>query len=124
MPFLAHLPMRSICYLLGWGPKNLDDCFDVALQELPHSVTMELHTKTMLLPDSGFYQENLYGKFHWEFPDQEVQYQKWYGAYLQDQGNQDKGVTKANGRLTRDLQKIQSLEISVLGSELRFQLPE
>ncbi|MFH1294840.1 MAG: hypothetical protein ABIH90_02775 [Candidatus Aenigmatarchaeota archaeon] len=111
--------MRTLRYMFGGKPHNLDDCIDASTMEPPESVSLRLYTEEVI---SDFPSRDLSAEWTWEFPTMAVRFGRAYGNVTpgQDKKRQLSCVESANRRLGEDIGYLGELGITVSGSESRF----
>ena len=115
--------MRSLRYIIGGNPHNLDDCIDMVQKTgvVPNSVVLDLeffeypHDELIMI-------KQMISVYVWKFTDKIIKYEKICGAciFTEKEKRQKRSVDNANIRLENSLSKIDSLGIDVTGKEKRF----
>ena len=117
--------MKSIRYLLGGPPKNLDDCLDLAQRLGDARVTVELDASPAATDLRLFL--DLVAHYVWEFPaagsessggrpePRTVAYSETCGTCPSHVGGRTaaRELARADGRLRRSIERIRSLGIPV-----------
>jgi len=112
--------MRSIKYVFGGKPQNLDDCLDFSHKETPQKVSLNLTANEHI---SEMYILNQFiGNYNWKFKNLTVEYKEIYGGcfYHEKEERQKLRVDDANKRLEDYLSRLKKLGIKVIGKEKRF----
>jgi len=112
--------MRSIRYVLGGDPHNLDDCLDLLHREKPEEVSVELITNEMIA--EMYILKQLIGRYSWKFTNRNVQYEEVYGGCFAHETEQRQGLSidNANSRFNNSIRKIENMGIEVIGSDKSF----
>jgi len=112
--------MRSIGYMFGGNPKNLDDCLDLSLRVKPLGVSVDLTTNEVVT--EMYILKQLIARFMWRFSDRNIGHDKIFGACFahQTQERQQLGINNANRRLEGCFTKMERSHIDVLGKQKRF----
>lgn len=113
--------MRSIRYVLGGDPHNLDDCLDLLHREKPEEVSVELITNEIIA--EGYILKQLIGKYSWKFTNRNVQYEEVYGGCFAHETDQRQrlSIDNANSRFNNSIRKIENMGIEVIGSDKSFE---
>lgn len=115
--------MRSMNYIAGGAPRNMDDCVDMVRHRNIIPVKIEINLKTVEFPhDVLFEVRQLVADFTWTFEFGLVGYEKVCGACICSESSerQRRSVDNANERLRSFLAKIAELAIEVWGKDKRF----
>ena len=113
--------MRSIRYVLGGDPHNLDDCLDISHREKPEEVSVELITNEIVA--EMYILKQLIGRYNWKFTNRNVQYEEVYGGCFAHETDQRQrlSIGNANSRLEDSIRKIENMGIEVIGSDKSFE---
>jgi len=112
--------MRSVKYVLGGKPQNLDDCLDFSHKETPQKVSLNLTTDEST---SEMYILNQFiGNYNWKFKNLTIEYKEIYGGcfFHEKEKRQKLSVDNANKRLEGYISRLEKLGIKVIGKEKRF----
>ena len=110
--------MRSIGYVFGGRPHNLDDCVDYARSERPDVVEVELTVEQV---KADLYVANyLMARFRWDFKTFTVYYDEVFGGCFSHETRERQMLSIDNGnvRLGEHLSRIR-----LLGAALRMNKP-
>lgn len=114
--------MRSITYVLGGRPGNLDDCIDYAARHPVQRVILELRAVEQVSEE--YVLHRLIATWVWVYADTAATFDASYGGCFQHEPpeRQQISVERANARLTRDLEAVARdlPEVAVEGGERRF----
>jgi len=113
--------MRSLRYLMGGGPRNLDDCLDFAKtrgdlgQVIVGLATIESMAHQRI-------QERLIARFEWHFRSGVVRYSRSLGTYCLHEPleAQRDCVENANRRLATLIERTENAGAEVIGNADRF----
>lgn len=112
--------MRSVRYLLGGKPHNLDDCMDFSKNEKPLEVSLELITNEYV--SEMYIIKHFLGIYEWKFPNLTIKFEKVYGGcfYHETEEKQKHNIKNSNQWLEKDIKKIEKLNITIQGKEKEF----
>ena len=112
--------MRSVAYIFGAKPRNLDDCLDFSLRVKPLAVSVDLSISEVVT--EMYILEQFIARFLWSFPDVNISCDKVFGICFahNTEDRQLSSVSEANRRLQACLEKIELSHIEVLGKQERF----
>lgn len=114
--------MRSVRYMAGGKPHNLDDCIDYADKVKDagqSSVIVSLRTEEDAT--EMWILKRLYGKFEWSFPDgKKAKYTKGFGGcFLHETEERQKlSVDNANYRLNDIYERLSFRKIASKGKDI------
>lgn len=112
--------MRSISYVLRGNPRNVDDCLDLSLKENPVEVSLDLTVNKTVT--EMYILKQFIGRFIWKFPNRNVRYDEIFGGCFahETEKRQRKSIDNANFRLKNYLNRIENLDIDIIGKEKKF----
>ena len=96
--------MRSITYVLGGRPGNLDDCIDYAARHPLQRIILELRGVEQVSED--YVLRRLIATWVWVYADTAATFDVSYGGCFQHESPQRQRISieRANARLGRDLE--------------------
>ena len=116
--------VRSLTYVFGGKPSNIDDCIDYATRnEPPTCVSLKLEKKeTVNYGDESVVIDMLIATYTWKFPKLETYFKVEYGGIFSHESHERriKSVDNANERLKIDLERLTKRDINVINSDARF----
>ena len=112
--------MRSIGYMFGGNPKNLDDCLDLSLRVKPLGVSVDLTTNEVVT--EMYILKQLIARFMWRFSDRNIGHDMIFGACFthETEERQQLRINNANRKLEGCFTRIERSHIDVLGKQKRF----
>ncbi|MBL8994155.1 MAG: hypothetical protein JNM63_12505 [Spirochaetia bacterium] len=112
--------MRSIGYVMGGRPSNLDDCFDQAKKKKPKGVSLELAANESV--SQMFLVNRLNALFIWDFGEFRTVCEENLGGCFAHEGEerQKLSLENANERLAELLKKITKRGFKVAHHKKRF----
>lgn len=114
--------MRSISYVLGGRPGNLDDCIDYAARHPIQRIILELRGVEQVSED--YVLRRLIATWVWVYADTAATFDVSYGGCFQHESPQRQQISieRANARLSRDLATVARDVPGVLveGDDRRF----
>jgi hypothetical protein len=121
---LGSFNMRSIRYMVGGDPHNMDDCVDYAQEkEKPTGIELKLVIGQRLVGMEGeWVLDEFFGRYTWTFPSFTVEYDEQYGGCYdhEPEKRRIKSAVNANRRLAGILGQFRELGFEVSGAEKRF----
>ena len=105
--------MRSVMYMLGGKPRNLDDSIDHAAKSRPVRVRVRLGMEESIT--EFFIRQEFIGQFDWVFPEMVCHCRDYYGYLSQDDPPHVRAsvIEQANAKLQRRLARISELGVPV-----------